>query len=166
MFIGRMSVICYNVIEDDGLSCTKCYRFRQSGIKWYSSFLGISYDKIEIKHYSLEMLLPSCKFQNVCSVHIQVNIIMADLRRYGSQFSAVLCKTCRVLLFILEQPIVGTGTNSFKTGPKYDIIKHLYIIGNWEYVYLGAWLILKQKCTFVQIMWTETKMKNHLSSSL
>jgi len=71
---------------------------------------------------------------------------------------AVLCKTCSVLLFILEQPRVGAGTNWLKTGPAYDIIKHLYIIGNWEYVYPGAWQTLSQKCTCVHIIWTGTKM--------
>jgi hypothetical protein len=63
MFIIRMSIICYNFIEDNSLSCTKCNIFHQSGIKRYSSFLRISYDKIETKHYFLDMLYRRVSFR-------------------------------------------------------------------------------------------------------
>ena len=62
--------------------------------------------------------------QNICSVHNYVNIIMVRVRRCETKFSALLCKA----FYILEQPRVGSGNNWFKTGPAYDIIKHLYII--------------------------------------
>ena len=73
------------------------------------------------------MLLPSCKFQNGRSVHIE-DIIRAALRRCVGQFIAVLCKTCSG--FIVEQLRVGTGTNWFRIGPAYDIIKHVYLLSN------------------------------------
>ena len=53
---------------------------------------------------------------------------MAGLMRCGPQLSAVLCKTCSTMVFLLEQPRVGAGDHWFKTGPTYDIIKHLYIL--------------------------------------